>query len=117
MTLRTAKKLQVLPLKEHAASSQFLDLKEGDAFWLDSRTLAHIVSGDEGKSQEIYAVSFEDDAKESAKLSSEPTLIGKFPTTGLSNFKYSAEASKLVFSAYVWPDTNCKHLFILRSFI
>ncbi|KIJ45356.1 hypothetical protein M422DRAFT_46814 [Sphaerobolus stellatus SS14] len=57
----------------------------------------------QGKSQEVYAVSVQD---EGVKSASEPALIGKFPATGLTNFKYSAEASTLVFSAYVWPDTN-----------
>ncbi|KIJ54989.1 hypothetical protein M422DRAFT_24847 [Sphaerobolus stellatus SS14] len=103
---KTDKKLQVFPIQPNAASAKFLDLKDGEAFWLDARTLAHVVSADEGKSQEVYAVSVQDDASQGVKFASEPALIGKFPATGLTNFKYSVEASTLVFSAYVWPDTN-----------
>jgi len=103
---KTSKKIQVFPIQAHTASAQFLDLKEGDAFWLDSRTLGHVVSTDENKNLELYAVSLREDAKEASGLVSTSELVGRFPITGLANYKYSLEAGKLVFSAYVWDDVD-----------
>lgn len=105
-TPRTQKSIYILPLKANTASSQFPSIKDGDTFWLDARTLGHVVSAKEGKRQELYAVSlkFED---ESVSLASDASvLIGTFPTSGTANFKYSAASSTLVFSAYAWPDMN-----------
>lgn len=70
----------------------------GDAFWLDSRTIAHVVTKDD--TQSLYAI-----AIATSPLSSDPSfLVGSFPITTASAFRYSPSAQRLVFSAYVYPD-------------
>jgi hypothetical protein len=85
---------------------EFPVLKDGDVFWLDSRTLGHVVPGKDGKPQELFAVSLKYEAESITFAPDSPVSIGTFPTSGLANFKYSAESATLVFSAYVWPDVN-----------
>lgn len=87
---------------------------------MDSRTLGHVVSTDENKNLELYAVSLREDAKEASGLVSTSELVGRFPTTGLANYKYSLEAGKLVFSAYAWDDVDCEKIgcfYILQYFL
>jgi hypothetical protein len=103
---RTHKSIYIAPLKANAASTQFPSIKDGDTFWLDSRTLGHVVTAKEGKRQELYAVSLEYKDESVSLASDASVLVGTFPTSGLANFKYSAANGTLVFSAYVWPDTN-----------
>ncbi|KAF8507380.1 Alpha/Beta hydrolase protein [Hysterangium stoloniferum] len=101
----TEARVYVAPLQENPASNGgFLSLSAGDAFWLDARTLGHVVPTKDGKIQEIYAVSVKYD--DGVVTSGSSTLVGSFPTCGLSNFKYNAKGAALVFSVYVWPDTN-----------
>ncbi|EGN98332.1 hypothetical protein SERLA73DRAFT_74559 [Serpula lacrymans var. lacrymans S7.3] len=81
----------------------------GDAFWLDSRTLAHISeTGEEKKkTKELYALSLAFDAGvdgDALKASEPSVLVGSFPTTTVANFRYSRAAERLVLSAYVYPD-------------
>jgi hypothetical protein len=79
--------------------------KGGDVFWLDSRTVGHIVVNDEKSVQDLYAIS----VKFTTELAPEsPVLVGSFPTKGASNFKYDAAAGILVFSEYVYPDGDLK---------
>ncbi|KAF8527343.1 alpha/beta-hydrolase [Gautieria morchelliformis] len=96
----------VAALKATAASVDFLALAAGDAFWLDARTVGHVISGKDGRPQQLHAVSlkYEDDSV--AFASNAPVLVGTFPASGLANFKYSAAGGTLVFSAYVWPDVD-----------
>ncbi|OAX40936.1 alpha/beta-hydrolase [Rhizopogon vinicolor AM-OR11-026] len=70
----------------------------GDAFWLDSRTIAHVVTKDD--TQSLYTI-----AIATSPLSSDASsLAGTFPITTASAFRYSPTAQRLVFSAYVYPD-------------
>ncbi|KAG0699998.1 alpha beta-hydrolase [Suillus ampliporus] len=70
----------------------------GDAFWLDSRTIAHRVTKD--VTQSLYTITIT-----TSPLSSDPfSLVGSFPITTASAFRYSPSAQRLVFSAYVYPD-------------
>lgn len=79
--------------------------KGGEAFWLDDRTIAHVVEGD-GKKSDLFALPIKFEAQSSsAGISSEPaTLIGSFPTASATNFRYSSRSGRLVFSDYVYPD-------------
>ncbi|TFY59295.1 hypothetical protein EVJ58_g5864, partial [Rhodofomes roseus] len=81
----------------------------GEAFWLDSRTVGHAVAEGEDKDKvtTLYAISVKYEADSSgAPLSvpEAPVLVGKFPTSTASSFKYSAKAGVLVFSDYVHSD-------------
>jgi hypothetical protein len=70
----------------------------GDAFWLDSRTIAHIVTKD--NTQSLYTIPIS-----TSPLSSDlSSHVGSFPVTTASAFRYSPSAQRLVFSAYVYPD-------------
>ncbi|KAG0693533.1 hypothetical protein DFH29DRAFT_1007210 [Suillus ampliporus] len=71
----------------------------GDAFWLDSRTIAHVVTKDD--TQSLYTITIT-----TSPLSSDPfSLVGSFPITTASAFRYNPSAQRLVFSAYVYPDS------------
>jgi len=80
--------------------------KGGDAFWLDSYTVGHVVAGEEGKGQELYTISVKLEAQ-SLTAPGPPALAGTFPAgTSVSNFRYSSDGKRLVFSAYVYSDVN-----------
>jgi len=70
----------------------------GDAFWLDSRSIAHVVTKDD--TQILYTIPIS-----TSPLSSDTSsLAGSFPITTASAFRYSLTTQRLVFSAYVYPD-------------
>jgi len=80
--------------------------KGGDAFWLDSYTVGHVVPGEEGKGQDLYTISVKLEAQ-ALTTPDPPTLASTFPAgTSVSNFRYSGDSRKLVFSAYVYSDGN-----------
>lgn len=84
--------------------------KGGETFWLNSRTVAHVVEGE--KKLEIYAISirFEPESEGNAGIldtaNMAPVLIGTLPTTTASNFRYNNQAGRLVFSDSVYEDGN-----------
>ncbi|KAI8986222.1 alpha/beta-hydrolase [Trametes punicea] len=84
----------------------------GEAFWLDSRTLAHAVAegDDKDKVINLYAISLKVDTNSASitTLPESPILIGKFPTSTATNFRYSPKAGFLVFSDYVHADGDLK---------
>ncbi|KAJ6559070.1 Alpha/Beta hydrolase protein [Mycena vulgaris] len=77
----------------------------GEAFWLDSRTIGHAVKGEANLDLYALTIDFESNFNFTPVLNSEPTLIGSFPTTTASNFKYSASGA-LVFADLVHADGN-----------
>ncbi|KAJ2931965.1 hypothetical protein H1R20_g5113, partial [Candolleomyces eurysporus] len=83
--------------------------KGGDIFWLDERTVANVIEGDNGA--EIYALDVHIDSQstEPAVLSGQAQLIGTFPTKTPANFRYVSETSLLVFSENVYEDGNLTH--------
>ncbi|KAI0304472.1 alpha/beta-hydrolase [Multifurca ochricompacta] len=65
----------------------------GEAFWLDERTVGHVVADEESKTASLFAISIE--------LTTE-TL--NFPTASPSSFRYAAKAGVLVFTDNVHED-------------
>jgi hypothetical protein len=106
---KTSKIIYIVPLHSAAKTSSLPSLPAGDAFWLDDRTLGHVVEGKDDKdTQELYAVSvkFEDSL---ARIVEPSIKIGSFPsTTKLENFKYSDKASILVFTAATFDDFSLR---------
>jgi len=79
----------------------------GETFWLDDRTIGHVVTDDESKTAGIYAISILVTSTNDPRLnvtSDPPVLLGNFPMTSPSNFRYAAEAGVLVFSDDVYED-------------
>ena len=79
----------------------------GETFWLDDRTIGHVVTDDESKTAGIYAISILVTGTNDPLLnvtSDPPALLGKFPTASPSNFRYAAKAGVLVFSDNVYED-------------
>ncbi|KAG6332137.1 hypothetical protein ID866_6956 [Astraeus odoratus] len=95
------KALAIVPLQAGLQEYRIPLPKGGDAFWLDSRTIAHVVEA-EGKKQDIYTlqVTYE----EGPISTGEPNLIGSIPVTTAADFRYSSPSGVLVFSAYVRAD-------------
>lgn len=99
---RTHKSLAVVPLEVGSQEYRIPLPKGGDAFWLDSRTIALVV--EENKKQELYALQV---TYEKGFVSTgEPILVGSFPVTTTADFRYSARAGVLVFSAHVHADDD-----------
>ncbi|KAF7365063.1 Dipeptidyl-peptidase 5 [Mycena venus] len=101
------KSIFLAPLESTVKPLEIPLAKGGEAFWIDSRTVAHAVE-DEGN-LDLFAIDlkFETNSDSVGVLSAEPPkLIGSFPTTTASNFQYSAKESTLVFSDYVYADGN-----------
>lgn len=82
----------------------------GEAFWIDTRTIAQAVDEGEGKDKVkalySWSVKFETENSGAFVLTTpeSPVLIGKFPTSTAGNFKFDAKSEYLVFSDYVYPD-------------
>ncbi|KAF8842149.1 alpha beta-hydrolase [Paxillus ammoniavirescens] len=101
---KTHKSLTIAPLD---GISQAYDLplpNGGDAFWLDFRTIAHVVETgeDKDKKQEIFAIPVTFD--KGTVSTGEPIPVGSFPVTTAADFRYSVSSGVLVFSAYVHAD-------------
>ena len=99
---RTHKSLVVVPVEVGSQDFRIPLPNGGDAFWLDPRTIAHVVEAEEDKKQELYALSVT--YEKGSITTGEPVLVGSFPVTTAADFRYSAPSSSLVFSAYVYPD-------------
>ncbi|KAF8333551.1 alpha/beta-hydrolase [Cantharellus anzutake] len=93
-----------LDLETTSFRHPFLD--EGEAFWLDSRTIGYVKTSEASNQQEIYAVSLQHSTGGSFEPVS-PTLVGKLPPgASAANFKYLVTQGTLVFSAYVYDDED-----------
>jgi hypothetical protein len=107
----TNKTIYIAPLQSTVIPPKLPFVVGGDAFWLDDRTIGHVVEGkgDNKDSQELWAVSLtystEPSSESLVTVQDPPVHIGSFPsTTKLTNFKFSPGASVLVFSAYTFDD-------------
>jgi hypothetical protein len=103
---RNKKSIYVVSLNSSASAHEVELANGGDAFWLDSRTIAHVVPEEGSKAQTILALPVIADAQ-SISVSDSRDTIGSFPPcTGASDFIYSPEAKTLVFGAYVYHDRD-----------
>ncbi|KAG6891667.1 hypothetical protein C0992_012716 [Termitomyces sp. T32_za158] len=106
---KNKKFLTVAPIESSAKPLEIPLEKGGEAFWIQSRTIAHVVEGDVGL--EIYAldVALETSSRGDTDLltaTNAPVLIAKLPNKSATNFRYSIESRVLIFSDYVFPDGN-----------
>jgi hypothetical protein len=106
---RNAKAIYLAPLESSVVPLEIPLAKGGESFWLDSRTVGYVEAAD--KELELYAVNVKYETEGEGRpgvLSAPdpPTLLGTFPTTTASNFRYSPHSRYLVFSDYVYPDGN-----------
>ncbi|EJC98931.1 alpha/beta-hydrolase [Fomitiporia mediterranea MF3/22] len=106
------KSIWLAPLESSISPLEIPLANGGDAFWLDDRTIGHVVAGADGKGSELFTISVKFETTTSspnhpATLSApeSPALVGSFPA-GVSpaNFRYVGAAERLVFSAYVYAD-------------
>ncbi|EIN12412.1 alpha/beta-hydrolase [Punctularia strigosozonata HHB-11173 SS5] len=106
------KSIFIAPLESTVQPLEIPLTTGGDAFWLDSRTVGHVVASEEKDVQELYAISVkftaEDAQAELAVAPESPVLVGSFPTKGAGNFRFDAASGLLVFSEYVYPDGDLK---------
>ncbi|KZT35118.1 alpha/beta-hydrolase [Sistotremastrum suecicum HHB10207 ss-3] len=102
----THKSVWVASLDAKIPPVEYALKKGGETFWLDSKTIAHVVPGEDGKGQQVYSLGVEHSSHE-LTISNSPSLIGSFPPSAdATNFKFSRDSDTLVFSSYVWPDAN-----------
>lgn len=105
---RNRKSIVLAPIESTAKPFEIPLEKGGEAFWLDSRTVGHAVDEGEGKDKvkALYAISVRADAGvPSIQASSDsPVLIGKFPTSTASNFRFTGRSGYLIFSDEVYED-------------
>ena len=105
--LRNNKSIFIAPLESKVQPFEIPLTKGGEAFWLDSRTVAHVVKNEETKILELYALSVKFDDSSLTALDP-PVLVGSFPTSSATNFKYVPGPGQLIFSDNVFPDGNLK---------
>ena len=76
-----------------------------ETFWLDDRTVGYVATEEGNKTAGLYSVSVHL-TNETLDLNSDPpgVLLGKFPTSSPSSFRYAAKAGVLVFSDSVYED-------------
>ncbi|KAJ3747143.1 Alpha/Beta hydrolase protein [Lentinula detonsa] len=102
------KNIYVAPLESSVQPFKLPLTEGGEAFWLNGRTLAYVLESEQ-KTLEIFALDllYEPATNESVGVlsSKPPVLLGTFPTTSASNFRYSTDGY-LVFSDSVYPDGN-----------
>ncbi|KII90539.1 hypothetical protein PLICRDRAFT_106263 [Plicaturopsis crispa FD-325 SS-3] len=95
------KSIVIAPLDAKVQSLEIPFTDGGEAFWLDTRTIAHVVAKD--KHLDVYTLSLALDA-DSLRATDSPVLVGSFPTTTATNFRYVPAAGRLIFSDKVHPD-------------
>lgn len=81
----------------------------GEVFWLDTRTVAHVVKGKESDKLELYALSFKFKPENEPAIQQNvesSVLLGGFPTSTATNFYYVPRSGHLIFSDYVYADGN-----------
>ncbi|KAK7681545.1 hypothetical protein QCA50_015277 [Cerrena zonata] len=105
---KNQKSIVLAPIESTAKPFEIPLANGGEAFWLDSRTVGHVVDEGEGteKVKALYAISVHADAGVPSiqALSDSPLLIGKFPTSTASNFRFTGRAGYLIFSDEVYAD-------------
>ncbi|TFY83863.1 hypothetical protein EWM64_g147 [Hericium alpestre] len=102
---KNTKSIFIAPLESSITPLEIPLTTGGEAFWLDSKTIGHVV-GDEGtKTSSLFAISIEI-TPQSVSTPQPPALVGSFPTTTLTNFQYAAKPGVLVFSDNVYEDGN-----------
>jgi hypothetical protein len=93
---RNAKKFYVASVNDQIPAVEVPLASGGDVLWLDSRTVGHAVSAEDGNVQDLHAISVKIEAQ---SITPEPSqLIGKLPTSAkspASNFVYRPGAQAL----------------------
>jgi hypothetical protein len=108
--IRNNKSIFIAALESKVQPLEIPLTKGGEAFWLDSRTVAHVVKHEESKNLELYALSVKYETQDASTLTllDHPILVGSFPTSTATNFRYISGAGQLIFSDNVFPDGNLK---------
>jgi hypothetical protein len=109
---RNYKSIYIAPLESSVAPLHIPLARGGDAFWLDSRTVAHIVSDPDVEfgNARLFAISLKYETEPSSNTTvlattpDPPVHVGTFPIGTPANFKYSAASGHIVFSAYAYGD-------------
>ncbi|KAG8908424.1 hypothetical protein FRB99_006629 [Tulasnella sp. 403] len=120
-TKKTNRTIYISPLESTVTPVEFPLISGGEAFWLDSRTIAHVVG------ENIYAVSLEyettppvpspDGAPQPlVRVPHSPYLVGSFPPgSGATNFKFTK--TKKAHTTEDDEDENVEHLLVFSAMV
>lgn len=110
---RNHKSIFIAPIESTVQPLEIPLTTGGDAFWLDTRTIAHAV--DEGEGQDkvkvLYALSVKYETQGTPgtlSIPGSPVPIGKFPTSTAANFVVNSKEGLLIFSDNVFADGDLK---------
>ncbi|KAJ3491680.1 hypothetical protein NLI96_g535 [Meripilus lineatus] len=108
---KNKKSLFLAPIESNVQPLEIPLPDGGEAFWINTRTLGHVVDDGEGKDKvkALYALEVQFnadnvDSPNALSIPDPPTLIGKFPTSTATNFRHTLRSGYLVFSDYVYAD-------------
>lgn len=108
---RNNKSIWIAPLESTVSPLEVPLANGGDAFWLDTYVIGHVVANsDKSKGHDLFAINVKVTTESiSANAPESPVRIGSFPPgVAPHNFRYSKAAGRLVFSAYVYNDGDLK---------
>ncbi|KAA1469919.1 alpha/beta-hydrolase [Dentipellis sp. KUC8613] len=104
-TKKNTKSIFIAPLESSIEPLEIPLTSGGEAFWLDAQTVGHVVTNEGEKKASLYAISLQI-TPEKLTAPESPVLVGTFPTSSVTNFRYSAKPGVLVFSDNVYDDGN-----------
>ena len=105
---RNSKSIFIAPLESTVSPIEIPLTKSGEAFWLSPYIVGHVTPDDGEKTSSLYAINvrFTPEGAVQSLIQEDPVLVGTFPTSTASNFRYQQQTGVLVFSDNVHEDGN-----------
>ncbi|ETW81653.1 serine peptidase S9 [Heterobasidion irregulare TC 32-1] len=107
-TKKNSKSIFIAPLESTVSPIEIPLIKSGEAFWLSPYIVGHVTPDDGEKTSSLYAINvrFTPEGAVQSLIQEDPVLVGTFPTSTASNFRYQQQTGVLVFSDNVHEDGN-----------
>ncbi|THH14140.1 hypothetical protein EW146_g6161 [Bondarzewia mesenterica] len=106
-TKNNQKSIFIAPLESTVAPIEVPLADGGETFWLNPYIVGHVVANEGEKTSSLYAINVRFTTESMESLTHElPVLVGTFPTSTASNFRYQQQKGVLVFADSVYDDGN-----------